>query len=372
MGDNSKPSKKEVRPMKSIAYVGNDVHQKTITISVYVGEEKEARIEKQIMNARSAVERFYKRISKEYEVSACYEASSNGYVFYRWLKGMGIKCAVIAPSLIPKKQGDRRKTDKRDAEKLARYYRSGELTIIKVPNEKEEADRSLMRLREQISREVRNSKQYILKFLQVRGLVYKEGSNWTEKHRRYIKGLKFENEVESSVFNEYIMLLGYKEEVLKKLTKDIYKKAHSIEYKEQVEKLTMLRGIKETTAMGLITEIVDFKRFKSPRGMMSYLGLIPGEHSSGENQRYTGITKTGNPRVRRLLIESAWHYRHKPVVNKRGSNGSEEAWCIANKAQRRLHEKYWRLINNGKCSAKAVTGVARELVGFIWAIMQTA
>ncbi|MDD5672498.1 MAG: IS110 family transposase [Candidatus Omnitrophica bacterium] len=358
--------------MKKIAYVGNDVHQDSITVSVYVGDEREPSIERQMLNERKSVEKFYKRLSQEYEVRACYEASSNGYVFYRWLKELGVSCEVIAPSLIPEKRGDRQKTDKRDARKLGRYYRSGDLTTIKVPSEKEEASRSLLRLREQMSREVRNAKQYLLKFLQLRGLSYKEGTNWTLKHREYLKGLKFEERLDVRVFDEYMLMLGYKEEALKKIDDEIYTLAYGEEYRGRVERMTMLRGVKETTAMGLITEIVDFKRFSRPREMMAYLGLIPGERSSGEEQKFTGITKAGNPRVRRLMVEAAWHYRHKPVIKKRAGSDLDESWEIAQRAQRRLHDKYWRLIQKGKCKTKAATAVARELTGFIWAIMQTA
>ena len=136
--------------------------------------------------------------------------------------------------------------------------------------------------------------------------------------------------------------------------------------------MIILRGVKETTAMGVITEVVDFKRFKNPRELMAYLGLIPGERSSGEATRRTGITKTGNMRVRRLLVEAAWHYRHRPCVVKRKKEQDNEAWMISQKAQKRLHAKYWRMVNKGKCKTKAVTAVARELAGFVWAIMQTA
>lgn len=333
--------------------------------------EQEPLIEKTIRNERKVVERFYKRLAREYEVRACYEASGNGYVFYRWLKEINIKCEVIAPSLIPKKSGDRIKTDKRDARKLGRYYRSGELTTIHIPSEKEESCRGLVRLREQIKKESKHSKQYILKFLQARGLVYRDGTNWTVKHRKYLKGLKFEIKMDQRVFNEYLMLLEYKEESLRKIDIEIFELAHGEEYKERAEKMMMLKGVKETTAMGIITEVVDFKRFSKPRELMAYLGLIPSEHSSGEARQQGKITKTGNTRVRRLLVESAWHYRHRPTVIKRAEQQKDEIWMIAQKAQKRLYTKYWRLMNKGKCSTKAATAVARELTGFIWAIMQT-
>lgn len=358
--------------MKSIAWVGNDVHQETIVISVYVDNDQEPQIEKTIRNEKRLVGKFYKRLARDYEIRACYEASGSGYVFYRWLKEIGIKCDVIAPSLIPKKSGDRIKTDKRDARKLGRYYRSGELTTIHIPGEREESCRGFVRLREQLSKESRNSKQYILKFLQARGLVYKDGSNWTKKHRRYLKSLRFETKMDQRIFDEYLMLLEYKEETLNKIDADIFELAHGEEYKKRAEKLMLLKGVKETTAMGIITEVIDFKRFSKPRELMAYLGLIPSERSSGEQRHQGKITKTGNTRVRRLLVEAAWHYRHRPTVIMRAEHQKDEAWMIALKAQKRLHGKYWRLMSKGKCSTKAVTAVARELTGFVWAIMQTA
>ena len=168
---------------------------------MYVDNDQEPREEKTIKNEKRLVCKFYKRFARDYEIRACYEASGSGYVFYRWLKEIGIKCDVIAPSLIPKKSGDRIKTDKRDARKLGRYYRSGELTTIHIPSEREESCMGLVRLREQLSKESRNSKQYILKFLQARGLVYKDGSNWTKKHRRYLKSLKFETKMDQRIFD---------------------------------------------------------------------------------------------------------------------------------------------------------------------------
>ena len=167
-------------------------------------------------------------------------------------------------------------------------------------------------------------------------------------------------------------MLSFKKESLKKIDMNIFEIAHGEEYREQAEKLIMLHGVKEITTMGLITEIVDFRRFKKPRELMAYLGLIPGERSSGEEQRRCGITKTSNMRVRRLLIEAAWHYQHRPIIKERKTPELDEAWEIARKAQIRLHSKFWRLVCKGKLKTKAVTAVARELTGFIWAIMKTA
>ncbi|MFH1305649.1 MAG: IS110 family transposase [Candidatus Omnitrophota bacterium] len=362
--------------MKSVAYAGNDVHQGRVVISVYEREGREPILEKTIMTDKAKVQKYYKKLSRTYEVKACYEASGSGYVFYRWLKEIGIECEVIAPSLIPERKGDRIKTDRRDARKLGRLYRAGELVSVNVPEEKDEAMRGFVRLREQISKEVQISKQYILKFLQRRGMVYREGTNWTKKHRLFLKRQEFTDRYDKKVYDKYLLLLELKESELKGIDKEIYEIAHGEEYRERVQKLTVLRGVRELTAMGVITETVDFRRFGKAREYMSYLGLVPSENSSGGVERRGRLTRAGNKRIRRLLIESAWHSRHRVGISeelkKRLEGQTNEVKQIAIKAQKRLHNKYWRMIEKGKCKQKACAAVARELAGFIWSLMRTA
>jgi transposase len=362
--------------MKSVAYAGNDVHQGNIVISVYEKEGREPVQEKTIINDKARVQKYYKRLSRTHTVKACYEASGSGYVFYRWLKELGIECEVIAPSLIPERKGDRIKTDKRDARKLGRLYRAGELVSVHVPEEKEEAMRSFVRLREQISKEVQMSKQYVLKFLQARGITYREGTNWTNRHRIFLKRQEFTDKYDEKVYGKYLFLLDLKETELKEIDSEIHEIAHGEEYRERVEKLTALRGVRELTAMGVITETVDFKRFGKAREYMSYLGLVPSESSSGGIERRGRLTRAGNKRIRRLLIESAWHSRHRVGMSadfkKRLISQNSEVKKLAIKAQKRLHSKYWRMIEKGKCKQKTCAAVARELAGFIWALMRTA
>jgi len=361
--------------MKSVAYAGNDVHQGNIVISIYEKEGRDPVLEKTVINDKAKVQKYYKKLSRTYEIRACYEASGSGYVFYRWLKEIGVQCEVIAPSLIPERKGDRIKTDKRDARKLGRLYRAGELVSVHVPEEKEEAMRGFVRLRGQIGKEVQMSKQYVLKFLQRRGVTYREGTNWTQKHRKFLKSQKFTDKYDEKVYGKYLLLLELKEAELKEIDQEIYEIAHGEEYRERVEKLTVLRGVRELTAMGVITETVDFRRFGRAREYMSYLGLVPSESSSGGVERRGRLTRAGNRRIRRLLIESAWHSRHRVGISeelqKRLSSQSSEVKQIAIKAQKRLHNKYWRMIEKGKCKQKTCAAVARELAGFMWSLMVT-
>lgn len=357
--------------MKSIAYVGLDVHKEFI-VAVALPEKGDAPIlEKRIANDSQAVKKLLGRLERTHEPVCCYEASSCGYVVHRWLAEMGIACDVVAPSLIPKKPGDKVKTDRRDALKLARLHRAGELTKVHVPSEEDESVRALVRCRETMMKEVQKSRHYVLKFVSVRGLAYMAGSNWTQKHWRYLKGLKFEGPDEVT-WREYLALLEYKLSRLEELDRQIAQIAESEPYKERVGKLRCLRGVETHTAMVIISEVQDFGRFASPRALMAYFGLVPSEESSGGTTRRGGITKTGNSRARRVLLEAAWHYRQKPTLGeklkKRQAGQSAEVIAHAWKAQQRLYKKFWRIaLCKERC--KAATAVARELAGFVWAIM---
>jgi transposase len=359
--------------MKSIAYAGNDVHQKTITVAVFKGHEHEAFMVKTLKNDKHQVQKFYLRLQKEYALQACYEASSCGYVFYRWLKEIGIPCAVIAPSSIEQRKGCKIKTDKRDAQSLGKKYRNGELSAVHVPDEKEEAARSLTRLREQILKQQKQTKQYILKFLQLRDLVYKEGNNWTQKHWRYLRAINFKNTTEQFVFNTYLQRLEHIALELRSIDEQITALAFSKKYAGAVEKLRCFRGIDTLTAISMITEIIDFKRFRSAREIMAFLGVVPGQDSSGDRQRYLRITKVGNRRIRRLLVEAAWHYRHRPAITdslkKRQEGQPQEVISHSWKAQKRLHNKYVRLFMRGKKKQQIIVALARELIGFVWSVM---
>lgn len=360
--------------MKSIAYAGNDVHQSTITVALFKDYEREEFLVKTLKNEKRIVQKFYLRQKRDYEIHACYEASGCGYIFYRWLKEIGIKCEVIAPSSITQRKGRKIKTDKRDAQSLGKKYRNGELSVVHVPAEKEEAARSLTRLREQMMKQQKQTKQYVLKFLQLRDLVYKDGDNWTQKHWRYLKSLQFDNKTEQLILNTYLQRLEHIKMELQLVNGKINEMAFSEVYADAVGKLRCFRGIDTITAISLITEIIDFKRFGSAREIMAFLGLVPGQNSSGDIKKYLGITKIGNRRVRRLLVESAWHYRHRPAITdslrERQKGQPQEVISHSWKAQKRLHNKYARLFMRGKKKQQIIVSLARELIGFVWAVMK--
>lgn len=357
--------------MKSIAYVGFDVHKDRIVVALLLERGEKPLVERRLANDPIAVKKFAIRWGRHYDLRCCYEASSCGYVVHRWLSAVGVECAVVAPSLIPRRAGDRVKTDRRDALKLARLYRAGELVSVHVPTEEDESVRSLVRCREAMAKEVVQSKHYILKFLSVRGLSYIGKSNWTQGHWRYLRGLKFEGP-DAITWGEYVCLLEYKLSRLEELDRRIEEIAMSDKYGERVGLLGCLRGVGTLTAMVVLTEIQDFARFGDAKQMMSYLGVVPSEDSTGLRRRQGGITKAGNSRCRRVLLEAAWHYTHQPALGEslKKRQVGQPAWAIAHawKAQHRLYKKFWRIaIRKERC--KAAVAIARELVGFIWALM---
>lgn len=314
--------------MKSIAYVGIDVHKDSVSIVMLPKEGNNPILERRLENDSLKVKKFFVKWSESHEMRCCYEASGCGYVLHRWLKDIGVACEVVAPSLIPRRPGDNVKTDRRDALKLARLYRA-------------------------------------------RGFIYRDGSHWTDKHWRWLRGLKFEGP-DGVVWSEYTSLLEYKLSRLEELDRQIEAIAFSDAYKEAVGLLRCFRGIDVQTAMVLLSEVQDFRRFGSPGKLMSFFGLAPGQDSSGESSRNCGITKSGNSRCRRVLLEGAWHYRQGPALSaalkKRQAGQPAEAIAHSWKAQHRLHKKFWKLAYRMD-RRKAAVAVARELVGFIWAVM---
>jgi transposase len=348
-----------------------DVHKESISVFMLPDAGSEPMVEQRLANDLSKVMKFFAKWSREHELRCCYEASGAGYVMHRWLTGIGVSCEVVAPSLIPRRPGERIKNDRRDARKLARLYRAGELTAIRVPSEGDESLRSLVRCRETFAKEARQSQQYILKFLRLRGLVWTGKSNWTQEHWRWLRTLDF-NGYDQTVWREYLTLLEYKLSRLEELDAQIEKAAFSEGLRERVSVLRCLRGIDTGSAMVILTEIGDFRRFATPGQLMSYLGLVPSEDSSGNIERRGRITKTGNSRCRRVLVEAAWKYAHKPALGKalkaRQARQSADVVRRSWSAQHRLYKKFHSVAHR-KERCKAAVAVARELVGFIWAIM---
>jgi transposase len=348
-----------------------DVHQDLIVLAG-VGKEGKLLFERRVRNKGEMFRRKIDRLRESYDLRCCYEASSCGYVVYRWLTDLGVSCKVIAPSLLPRFAGDRIKTDRRDALKLALSYQAGILTTVYVPGEAEEGVRSLIRCREALRGDVTRLRHRVLKFLQRKGMVYDNGRNWTDRHWKYLRRLEFTGEDEI-VYREYLELLDYHLARVRGLDQKIQGVADSSRYRHQVSRLRCLRGIDTLTAMILISEVIDFRRFANAPALMGYVGLVPSQYSSGQTTKMGSITKTGNGRCRWALIESAWHYRHKPAVGARLKKAWEgqpaELTAVAWHAQQRLYKKFWRIAYRTGNNNKAVVATARELVGFVWALM---
>jgi transposase len=354
-------------------FVGLDVHKADISVGTANADRGEAGFYGTVENTPYACLKLAKKLCKGgAEVLFCYEAGPCGYGIYRQLTKAGYDCVVIAPSLIPKKAGDRVKTDRRDAVSLARLLRAGELTPIWVPDREQEAMRDLTRAREDMKGIERRSRQRLGGFLLRHGKIYPGNSKWTKAHFRWLEGLRFETAAQQIVFQEYVEMVKYAQERVTSMEEEIRKALEGWTLKPVVEGLMALRGIDLVAAMTIVAELGDLSRFESPRQLMSHLGIVPSEHSSGARQKRGGITKTGNNHVRRVLVEAAWCYRlparMTAHMRRKGEKTSRVVKEIAWKAQKRLCSRFWYLINKGKISVKSCVAVARELVGFIWAI----
>jgi transposase len=360
--------------MEDYIWVGLDVHLESITAGILEDGGSDPEIVK-MSGDLMKVRRLFRRLSKRGIVRACYEASGAGFVLQRVLSRDGFHCDVIAPSLIPRKPGDRRKTDRLDAVMLVKLYRSGHLTPVHVPDEHQEALRRLIRLRYSYQEQCKSTKRRISGILLSHGYVYREGkSYWTKKHRLWLAALRRELQgpVATALVAE-LEHLEYLEMQRGAMDADIERYAQQLPFRKTVEALCCLRGVKTLTAMTLLTEIVDINRFRSPRALMAYFGLVPTERSSGNRERKGPITKAGNTHARRILVEAAWNNHHRAgadlVLNRRRQGQPPEVVAIAVKAQHRLSRRF-RHLNAKKHPHVAITAVARELCGFVWAIMK--
>ena len=330
---------------------------------------------RELPNTAEQVGRLVRRLRREgAAVRVCYEAGVSGYELYRQVVTAGAPCIVVAPSLTPRRPGQRIKTDRRDAGKLVRLFRAGELTAVHVPDEEQEAARDLVRCREAARLDVARWRHRLLKLLLRHGRVYTAGRHWSGRHRAWLRAQRFEGALLQRALDATLVAVEQAEQRLRDLDQDLTALAEQPPYREPVGWLRCFRGVDTLSALILLTEIIDFRRFRRPRELMAYLGLVPSEYSSGDRQHRGGLTKTGNRHARRILIEAAWHYRHRPAVGgavARRSQGQpaavvKHAW----RAQQRLHRRYRHLLGHGKRPPVVAAAVARELVGFIWAVMQ--
>jgi transposase len=355
----------------SIVYGGLDVHKQSIRVELIVSDTGEV-VREELANDQTRFLKAVRRWQERYgEVRLCYEASSAGYVLKRWADEAGVVCAVIAPSLIPKRPGDRVKTDRRDAHLLATNLRLGTLQPVRVPNQEEESVRAVVRLLTSLTQDVTRTKNRVTGYLRGLGHVYPLKSTWTEKHRAWIRDLAL-GELPRLVVDSHLATLDALRQRRQELEQRLERIARSEGYWPKVQRLLSLRGIGLYSAMLLLCEIGDARRFGNASQLMSYFGLVPSEASSGEKERRGRITKTGNSRARWILGEAAWSSRFKPGTSRRlkrhWQTQPAEVVEIAKKAERRLHDKYWKIAVR-KDPRIAATAVAREMAGFVWALL---
>jgi len=357
----------------TIKYVGLDVSKEKIAVAIADEGREAPRYWGMILHKEDQILKLLKKLGTPEELTICYEAGPTGYPLYRFLIAHGYQCTVIAPSLTPSRPGERVKTDRRDALRLAQLLRAGELTNVYVPTREEEALRDLVRMREDVKEDRIRVRQRIGKFLLRHQIAPKDSlRRWTAKYRMWLGKIHMESSCQRLVLQEMLHQLDEIEGRMKRIEEAIHEEATEGSHAPLIQALQTLRGVAETTATGIVAEVCAFTRFGNATAFMGYTGLVPREYSSG-NKRWQGtITKSGNTHLRRLLVESAWSYRYKPAlqgeIRKRQVGQDPEIQAISWKAQHRLHRKYCKMLAKGKPGGKAVVAVARELSGFIWSI----
>jgi transposase len=374
----TEPHAWETGRMNSITYVGLDVHKATVSVAVAEsGRGGEIRQLGVFENRPEVLSKLAARLSnKNCRVSFCYEAGPCGYGLHRLLTSYGHDCVVVAPSLIPMKAGDRVKTDRRDALMLAKLHRAGELTPIWIPDAGHEAMRDLVRARATAGRVLSKARQHLQSFLLRHDRIYRGLRAWTLAYRRWLTTVRFDHPAQQIVLQDYIHAVQDAEARRDRLTRQINELLPSWSMAPVAIALQAMRGVALVVAVTVVAEVGDFRRFANPRQLMAYLGLVPSEHSSGSSIRRGGITKAGNALARRVLIEGAWTYRMPARVSRKLHDRLEPLPAairdIAWKAQIRLCARYRRLAAAGKPRVVVTTAIAREMVGFIWAIAQIA
>jgi transposase len=360
--------------MKNVRFIGLDVHAETIAVAV-AEPDGEVRSLGTIPNRPEPIGRLIRKLGKAEQLRVCYEAGPTGYVLYWQLSELGVKCEVIAPTLVPVKAGDRVKTDRRDAEKLARCYRAGDLTPVWVPDAAHEALRDLVRARLAAKRDQLRARNRLSKFLLRQGRRVPPGvTPWGTRHLAWVKQQNFEQAAQQATLVDYLHEVVHEAERIVRLERSIDTAIETLPQKMRavIDALQSLRGIAKVSAVSIMAELGEVSRFENPRQLMGYSGIVSREHSSGERTRRGGISKAGSAHLRRIVIEAAWGYRHRPNLAPkllaRQRDLPEEIKAIAWKAQHRLHARYARLLAKGKAKQQVITAVGRELLGFIWAI----
>jgi transposase len=360
---------------EKLRFLGLDVHAETIAVAV-AEPDGEVRSLGTIANREESIRKLIRKLGPTDQLRACYEAGPTGFVLYWQLAQLGVECAVVAPTLVPKKSGDRVKTDRRDALKLARSHRSDDLTAVWVPDEGSEALRDLVRAREAAKQDQLRARHRLTKFLLRTGQRPPLGVKaWTERYVEWTQQIHYTHPAREATLLDCLNEVQHMGERVKRLEQSIVEvvKLAPAPVQEVIRGLQTLRGVAHISAVTIIAELGNISsRFESARKLMGYSGVFPSEDSSGERIRRGGITKSGNAHLRRIIVESAWSYRHRPSIGtklrKRQEGVPAEITEIAWKAQNRLHKRYMKLMAAGKEQRKVMTAIGRELMGFIWAI----
>jgi len=359
-----------------VKYVGLDVHAETISIAVADGGSREpARSVATIPNDLGRLSKALRKLGTREQLLVCYEAGPTGFELYRELSQMGIYCEVIAPTLVPVRSGQRVKTDARDARKLAQSYRAGELTPIYVPQQQQEALRDLVRAREAAKKDELRAKHRVTQFLLRHGRRREKGQGaWGQAHLSWLQKQRWEEPLTEQAYQDVLNELHHQMDRVKRLSKALEAAVDQLpeRYQSLIKAVQSLRGVALLTAITVISEVGTFERFATARQFMSFLGLVPSEHSSGGSRKQGGITKTGNAHIRRCLGQSAFSSRLQPrrsaQLRKRQEGLSQTIIDISWEAQKRLNKKYYRMVSGGKSHQVTLIATARELAGFIWAI----
>lgn len=366
--------------MSKTYYLGLDVHKEKIAIAHAAAGEREepvyyGKCAASVQNTERTLRKIAKKLEVEFrDLKICYEAGPTGFVLARRLIHLGVECVVVAPTKTERKPGEKIKTDRRDAQKLAKLFRNGDVTTVRIPPASDEAVRDVCRARTDAVDDLKRAKQRLLSFLLRNGYNYQDGTNWTAKHMRYLRHLVLPDSNQKGVLEEYIQAVDSGVERVARLETKMRELLEGWEWKTVAKALMAMKGFQMVAAMITISELGDLTRFAHPRQLMAFLGLVPSEESSGNRRRQGAITKCGNSHARWLLIESAQAYRNPPQVSAALSQRQEgqpgKVKQLSWRAQNRLHRRYVKLKARGKQENKVKVAVARELCAFLWELHQ--
>jgi len=358
-------------------HVGLDVHKDSISVGVAEPGRAAARVAGKIAHDVGKLTKMLSRVGAPEHLHLVYEAGPTGYGLQRILGAVGVICEVVAPSLTPVKPGSRIKNDRRDARKLGELFRAGLLTEVHPPSETDEALRDLCRCRDDVRVDLLRARHRLTKFLLRRHLIYRQTKHhWGTRHMQWLEELRFDDAMSQATFDSYFLAVQQLEERQCQLDAELAKFGAQEPYREPVAALRCFKGIDTVTAVCLVAELHDFRRFRSPRQLAAYVGLVPSENSSGEREQRGPITKSGNRHVRRLLVEASWHHRHRPALSRplraRREGQPARVLAIADRAQERLAARFRRMSEAGKAHPKTIVAMARELCGYLWAVLHPA